>query len=75
MTDRKKIEFIVSYVIDGCDYQYNDNHGTLIRCKDCKWRSYRNGNPRNLVCSAGRIPIDIELNDYCSRAEKREDNL
>lgn len=73
MSDRKKIEFIISYSIDGCDYQYNDNHGTLTRCKDCKWRSYRNDNANSLVCSAGRIPMDITPNDYCSRAERRDD--
>lgn len=34
----KKIEFIESYIKpdDGGDYQWNDNHGRLIRCKDCK---------------------------------------
>lgn len=34
----KKIEFIESYLVpeDGGDYQWNDNHGRLIRCKDCK---------------------------------------
>ena len=75
MPARKQIEFIVSYVIDGCDYQYHDNHGALIRCKDCKWRSFLNGQPNRLVCSVGRIPVDITAYDYCSRAEKREDDI
>ena len=31
-----KIEFIESYVkIGSSDYQWNDNHGELIRCKNC----------------------------------------
>ena len=75
MTNRRKIEFIVSYMIEGCDYHYNDNHGELTRCKDCKWRSYLNGQPNKLICSAGRIPVEITSHDYCSRAEKREDDI
>ena len=32
-----KVEFIESYIkIGNGDYQWNDNHGELIRCKDCK---------------------------------------
>lgn len=33
-----KVEFIESYWTGGdlgSDYQWNDNHGELIRCKDC----------------------------------------
>jgi hypothetical protein len=36
---KRKIEFIESYWTGGefgSDYQWNDNHGELIRCKDCK---------------------------------------
>ena len=37
MTDKNKVEFIESYIkIGSGDYQLNDNHGELIRCKDCK---------------------------------------
>ena len=33
-----KVEFIESYIKHGNgDYQWNDNHGELIRCKDCKY--------------------------------------
>lgn len=34
----QKVEFIESYIkIGNDDYQWNDNHGELIRCKDCEW--------------------------------------
>ena len=33
----RKVEFIESYIKVGNDYQWNDNHGELIRCKDCKF--------------------------------------
>ncbi len=36
--ERKKVEFIESYIKVGNDYQWNDNHGLLVRCKDCKHR-------------------------------------
>ena len=29
------VEMIVDYVVDGDDFQYSDNHGVLIRCRDC----------------------------------------
>ena len=38
---KRKVEFIESYWTGGefgSDYQWNDNHGELIRCKDCKHR-------------------------------------
>ena len=32
----QKVEFIESYIkIGNGDYQWNDNYGELIRCKDC----------------------------------------
>ena len=44
----EKVEFIESYIKHGNDYQWNDNHGELIRCKDCTHRptkpaQYKNG--------------------------------
>ena len=35
----EKVEFIESYIkgVNGsADYQWNDNHGELVRCKNCK---------------------------------------
>ena len=35
----EKVEFIESYIkVQGGDYKWNDNHGELIRCKNCKHR-------------------------------------
>lgn len=42
MTGRKEVEFIESYIkIGNSSYQWNDNHGELIRCGDCKHRPKR----------------------------------
>ena len=57
------IEFIESYrKIDDGDYQWNDNHGELIRCKDCI---------KKPICT-----IYLETNDdygYCSMAERKKE--
>jgi len=37
--ERQTVEFIESYIkIGNGDYHWNDNHGELIRCKDCRFR-------------------------------------
>lgn len=72
MTGRKKVEFIESYIkIGNGDYLWNDNHGELVRCKNCKhWdREYteecRN---ENSVCfSNGRCKPDW----FCADGERR----
>ena len=34
----EKVEFIESYIkLGNGDYQWHDNHGELVRCKDCKY--------------------------------------
>ena len=36
--DKQKVEFIESYIkIGNGDYKWNDNHGKLIRCGNCKY--------------------------------------
>lgn len=46
---RVKVEFIESYIKDGdSDYRWSDNHGELIRCKDCKHRD-----PEDKKCESG----------------------
>ena len=38
MDKEEKVEFIESYIkVKGGDYKWNDNHGELIRCRDCKF--------------------------------------
>lgn len=65
----KHIELINDYLIDGEDYIYNDNHGRLIRCRDC---CYADGKRR--MCTAPeRTTVAINEDDYCSRARLRED--
>lgn len=61
-----KIEFIESYIHDDSgDYQWSDNHGELIRCKDC-----RHNGSFDTDCP---ISWPKEEDSYCSFAERRTD--
>jgi hypothetical protein len=35
MKEHERVELIEEYLKIGSDYQWHDNHGELIRCKDC----------------------------------------
>lgn len=66
-----KVEFIESYIKVGNDYQWHDNHGELIRCKDCKHRD-----PEDKKCDCGHDIIwQLPRHDdwYCADAERKEE--
>ena len=66
----KHVEMIIDYITDGSDYQYSDNKGILVRCRDCKW--WGSGNV-TIECSWDLNEHDAPSeNDYCSKAMKRE---
>lgn len=61
-----KIEFIESYIKHGNgDYEWNDNHGELIRCKDCK---YYDGNG---TCMKNGIAL-LADRWFCADGERQE---
>lgn len=57
---KEKIEFIESYIKNGNDYQWNDNHGELIRCKRCRYRKN---------CE---IQWNIDDDFFCANGEKKD---
>lgn len=61
----KKVEMIISYITDGTDYEYHDNHGVLIRCKDCKYFASRN---YECAINSGKWPSY----GYCSKGERKD---
>lgn len=71
---RRKVEFIESYWTGGehgSDYVWNNNHGELIRCKDCKYKECEGRN--------GFIVCDItgeshQPNWFCADGESGEVN-
>jgi hypothetical protein len=62
----KHVEMIIDYVVDGDDFQYCDNHGRLIRCKDCKHFDEENG-----VCKVDGNG-GWQADDFCSTGERKE---
>lgn len=66
---KRKVEFIESYIKVRNDYQWNDNHGELIRCKDCtEWkvsRTVKKNYCRKIGCVVGE-------DDFCSKAELKD---
>lgn len=63
------VEMIIDYVTDGTDFQYFDNTGILVRCRDCKhW--IRDG----LCKHFSRFgTIRTNEDDYCSHGVKRRE--
>ena len=72
---KRKIEFIESYWTGGefgSDYKWNDNHGELIRCNDCKYYSlpqigYSKG---ECLIRAGYFPVKPDW--FCADGERAE---
>lgn len=77
--NKKKIEFIESYWTGdefGSDYQWNDNHGELIRCQHCAngkqvTKISINGSMEDTVMC--QLTHDIRTPDwYCADGKKRD---
>ena len=67
--EKRKVEFIESYWTGGeygSDYHWNDNHGELVRCRDCRhW--YNKFYPPRCERNGGVWFSD----EFCSNAERR----
>ena len=74
---KRKVEFIESYWTGGkygSDYVWNDNHGELIRCKDCvHWIPGTITDKDDFIQPRCKRNGGVWLSDeYCSNAERRE---
>ena len=63
------VEMIIEYTTDGTDYQYADNHGVLVRCKDC--RHWRKDTDHTCRYFGGASPRDAM--GFCDKAERGND--
>lgn len=78
MSDKRtKVEFIESYWKDGnTDYIWNDNHGELIRCKDCKhfakWDKNVAPDTGYYCTRPNQQSCNLVPEDYCSYAERKD---
>ena len=77
---KRKVEFIESYWTGGefgSDYQWDDNHGELIRCKDCKHLEHMyaldelNGK-KCYVCRKHSFTGLREEDWFCADGERKE---
>lgn len=73
MNDKRvKVEFIESYIkIGNGDYQWNDNHGELIRCKDCKYLYAEGFVHQHLICEEHPELGTVADNWFCADGERR----
>ena len=77
--EKRKVEFIESYWTGGefgSDYKWNDNHGELIRCKDCKYyMPYTGRFSGNLYHACENLVKNIDDPDwFCADGERRADD-
>ena len=67
---RRRVEFIESYWtggVHGSDYVWNDNHGELIRCRDCKWYDTELS-----FCDNFNLPREQTF--YCADGKRRDED-
>lgn len=65
----QKVEFIESYIrLDNGDYQWNDNHGELVRCKDCRYY-----NEEDHDCNITSGYFHVEGDWFCADGERNEE--
>lgn len=64
------VEMIDRYESNGHELKFVDHRAILIRCKDCD-HCLDYGDC--LVCNIAQIVINVEPDDYCSKAERKRD--
>lgn len=66
------IEMIIDYTTDGIDFHYCDNHGVLVRCKDCKyyWSEYMTC-AKHEMNQARATALKVEKDFYCGYGLRR----
>jgi hypothetical protein len=70
------IDFNKYFIVGTNSYALHDTMnglviGELIHCKDCKW--YRRDHNGGCLCETGGGLYNSRPEDYCSRAERRND--
>ena len=70
---KRKVEFIESYWTGGelgSDYQWNDNHGELVRCKDCKYLLEHDSGELECEIKSGWFPVKQDY--FCADGVKKD---
>lgn len=68
----KKIEFIDEYILFGVDWQYNDNHGELVRCENCRYFKKYPINTEGVECGrCSLLMIEKHCDGYCDEGKQK----
>lgn len=78
--EKRKVEMIESYWTGGeygSNYQWNDNHGELVRCKDCRYgEPFKNRAGNDCIeCNNDDLWLDgnVNLPDwFCADGKRKE---
>lgn len=60
----KKVFLLNSYIVDGDSFNFNDNHGSVVRCEDCRCHDKR---MQRCVLNPG----EWYDTDFCSKGKKK----
>lgn len=70
----KKIEFIEEYIkVGNDDYKWNDNHGELVRCKECIHFTKRFGWNAKEYTECARTEHSAKEDGFCAWGERKDD--
>ena len=81
--EKRRVEFIESYWTGGelgSDYQWNDNHGELIRCKDCEHATMTSDGKMCKYCEMDTDDFGYQREVYhdadwfCADGQRKTDN-
>lgn len=66
----KHVELIIDYLTDGTDFQYFDNTGTIVRCKDCEY--WDNTWTEDSTGFCGNVDGRTTPDFFCADGERKE---
>lgn len=70
MSERVKLPHTSEYIMRGTSNGWGEYVGELIRCKDCKYLRLTGTIWR---CQNRSVMMLCEMDDFCSRAERKEE--
>ena len=61
----EKVYMLNSYIMDGDSFLFNDNHGVVVRCDDCRYHDMRMHR-----CTLN--PGEWYGTEFCSKGQRKE---
>ena len=78
---RRHVELIIDYLVDGApNFDYNDNTGVIVRCRDCKHWNQKESYIRNCgrcdkhkLWQGVKVRVCMPPDGYCSFGERKDE--